>query len=81
MLCCLQEADPCTLIMRTYTEEGKKVERNGGPKHPAVFVRVPDAVGLARCAAADFWSFREDDTNDDDHDEAAAGAVPPAPEE
>lgn len=60
--------------MRTYTEEGKKVERNKGPKLPAVFVRVSDATSLAKCAARDFWSYREDDTNDvDDEDDNGAG--------
>ncbi|CAM9471954.1 unnamed protein product [Phaeothamnion confervicola] len=34
--------DPATAAMRCETEEGKKVERNGGAKHWAVFRRRPD---------------------------------------
>ncbi|KAL2266242.1 hypothetical protein VTJ83DRAFT_5594 [Remersonia thermophila] len=37
-----QEADPCVAIMRTETEEGKKVERNKGQKHVALFRRLED---------------------------------------
>ncbi|CAK7264619.1 tRNA (guanine-N(7)-)-methyltransferase (tRNA(m7G46)-methyltransferase) [Sporothrix epigloea] len=36
------EGDPCVRIMRTATEEGKKVSRNGGQKFVAVFRRVFD---------------------------------------
>jgi tRNA (guanine-N7-)-methyltransferase len=32
--------DPCVLVMKTETEEGKKVERNGGNKHYAVYRRI-----------------------------------------
>ncbi|KAK4190748.1 putative tRNA methyltransferase [Podospora australis] len=39
-----QEADPLVEIMRTATEEGKKVERNKGQKHVALFRRLPDPV-------------------------------------
>jgi len=37
-----QDADPCVEIMRTATEEGKKVERNKGQKHVALFRRLED---------------------------------------
>lgn len=37
-----QEADPCVAIMRTETEEGKKVERHKGEKHVALFRRLED---------------------------------------
>lgn len=37
-----QEADPCVAIMRSETEEGKKVERNQGPKFVALFRRLED---------------------------------------
>lgn len=37
-----QEADPCVAIMKTETEEGKKVERNQGPKFVALFRRLDD---------------------------------------
>ena len=37
-----QEADPCTAIMRTETEEGKKVERHKGGKHVALYRRLED---------------------------------------
>jgi tRNA (guanine-N7-)-methyltransferase len=37
-----QEADPCVAIMRTETEEGKKVERNKGPKFVALFRRLEE---------------------------------------
>ena len=33
--------DPCVHAMKTETEEGKKVERNGGNKHYAVYRRIP----------------------------------------
>ena len=36
------EADECVEVMRVETEEGKKVERNGGVKFVAVFRRVED---------------------------------------
>ncbi|KAI0407216.1 putative methyltransferase [Xylaria palmicola] len=37
-----QEADPCVTIMRTETEESKKVERNKGQKFVALFRRLED---------------------------------------
>lgn len=37
-----QEADPCVEIMRTATEESKKVERNKGQKFIAIFRRLED---------------------------------------
>lgn len=37
-----QEADPCVAIMRTETEEGKKVERNKGQKYVALYRRLDD---------------------------------------
>lgn len=37
-----QEADQCVLVMRTETEEGKKVERNKGEKFVALFRRLED---------------------------------------
>ncbi len=37
-----QEADPCVAIMRTETEEGKKVERHKGQKHVALYRRLED---------------------------------------
>ncbi len=52
---CWQAADPCIPVMRTYTEEGMKVERNAGPKFPAVFVRVSDAEAVAVDAARGYW--------------------------
>ena len=36
------EADECVAIMKTDTEEGKKVERNKGEKFVACFRRLPD---------------------------------------
>ncbi|EMD01180.1 hypothetical protein BAUCODRAFT_29614 [Baudoinia panamericana UAMH 10762] len=36
------EADECVEVMKSETEEGKKVERNRGPKHVAVFRRLED---------------------------------------
>jgi tRNA (guanine-N7-)-methyltransferase len=36
------EGDECAEVMRTETEEGKKVERNGGTKFVAVFRRLED---------------------------------------
>ncbi|KAF2189516.1 hypothetical protein K469DRAFT_625218 [Zopfia rhizophila CBS 207.26] len=36
------EEDECVKVMRTETEEGKKVERNGGKKFVACFRRVED---------------------------------------
>lgn len=37
-----QEADPCVAIMRSDTEEGKKVERVKGDKYVALFRRLED---------------------------------------
>lgn len=37
-----QEADECVSVMRTETEEGKKVERNKGKKFVALFRRLED---------------------------------------
>ena len=37
-----QDADPCVHVMRTETEEGKKVERNQGSKFVALFRRLED---------------------------------------
>ncbi|KAH8897036.1 putative methyltransferase [Thozetella sp. PMI_491] len=37
-----QEADPCVGVMRTETEEGKKVERNQGSKFVALFRRLEE---------------------------------------
>jgi tRNA (guanine-N7-)-methyltransferase len=37
-----QETDECVKIMRVETEEGKKVERNKGPKFVALFRRLED---------------------------------------
>lgn len=37
-----QEADECVSVMRTETEEGKKVERNKGQKFVALFRRLED---------------------------------------
>jgi len=37
-----EETDPCVALMRTETEEGKKVERNGGQKFIALFRRLED---------------------------------------
>jgi tRNA (guanine-N7-)-methyltransferase len=36
------ESDVCVAVMKTETEEGKKVERNKGMKFVAVFRRLPD---------------------------------------
>ena len=36
------ENDGCVEVMKTETEEGKKVERNGGTKYVAVFRRLED---------------------------------------
>ena len=52
--------DPCVPIMRTYTEEGQKVERLQGAKFVAVFRRASRAEAAAKFAAltagADFWA-------------------------
>ncbi|KAK3316106.1 putative methyltransferase-domain-containing protein [Apodospora peruviana] len=39
-----QEADPCVAIMRTETEEGKKVERHSGQKYVALYRRLEDPL-------------------------------------
>jgi tRNA (guanine-N7-)-methyltransferase len=49
-------ADPAVAVMRVATEEGKKVERNKGDKHVAVFARLTDAEADAKAAAFDFWT-------------------------
>ena len=38
------ESDECVAVMRIETEEGKKVERNGGTKFVAVFRRLEDPL-------------------------------------
>lgn len=48
-------ADPCVNIMRTYTEEGQKVERNHGSKYIAVFRRISEARAVERADELDFW--------------------------
>lgn len=50
--------DPCVTAMIEETEEGKKVERNGGSKYHAVFERVPGNVALASRSlnAANFFT-------------------------
>ena len=37
-----QEADECVKVMKTETEEGMKVTRNGGQKFVALFRRLED---------------------------------------
>ncbi|KAK5011116.1 tRNA (guanine-N(7)-)-methyltransferase (tRNA(m7G46)-methyltransferase) [Elasticomyces elasticus] len=37
-----EEGDECVRVMTTETEEGKKVERNGGQKFVALFIRLDD---------------------------------------
>ena len=37
-----EEADSCVAIMKSETEEGKKVGRNRGDKFVACFKRLPD---------------------------------------
>jgi tRNA (guanine-N(7)-)-methyltransferase len=37
-----EDKDECVEIMKRETEEGKKVERNKGPKFVALFRRLPD---------------------------------------
>lgn len=49
------ETDPCVPVMRTYTEEGKKVERTHGAKFIAVYRRLSAGEIEARTAALDFW--------------------------
>jgi tRNA (guanine-N7-)-methyltransferase len=44
-------ADPCVDAMRTETEEGKKVDRNGGSKYYAVYERIPDSAAPAVTAS------------------------------
>lgn len=45
----IEEADdPCINVMRTVTEEGKKVERNKGSKYFAVYERITDERVLTR---------------------------------
>lgn len=49
-------SDPCVEVMRTYTEEGKKVERMQKPKYFAVFRRISDEDADARAASFDLWA-------------------------
>uniref|UniRef100_A0A7S4DB82 tRNA (guanine(46)-N(7))-methyltransferase n=2 Tax=Heterosigma akashiwo TaxID=2829 RepID=A0A7S4DB82_HETAK len=50
-------ADPCVTLIRTETEESKKVERAGSGKYHAVFERVPDAAVRAPPFADLFRDF------------------------
>ena len=50
--------DPCVHAMKTETEEGKKVERNGGNKHYAVYRRIPfeDGKSVQSLHAGNFFA-------------------------
>jgi tRNA (guanine-N7-)-methyltransferase len=52
-------ADPCVPIMRTYTEEGIRVERMKGQKFVAVFRRLTSAEGARKAGGHDFWEEPE----------------------
>lgn len=39
-----EEKDACVRLMKSETEEGKKVERNKGPKYVALFQRLQDPL-------------------------------------
>lgn len=57
--------DECVEVMKTETEEGKKVERNGGTKFVACFRRLPDPpwpdkVNEAKADAEAFEGTSED---------------------
>ncbi|KAE8453750.1 hypothetical protein EG329_009261 [Mollisiaceae sp. DMI_Dod_QoI] len=45
-----QEADECVKVMRVETEEGKKVERNQGPKVPSQLAELPKISTLNHAA-------------------------------
>ena len=49
-------SDPCVEIMRTYTEEGKKVERLAGDKYIAVFRRLTPVEAESKANTLDFWT-------------------------
>ena len=52
------DADPCVEAMKTQTEEGIKVERNGGEKYYAVFERI-DSSEVTRLDASNFFPIEE----------------------
>lgn len=53
--------DPVVPIMRSYTEEGIRVEKMAGLKLVAVFRRVPEAKAIAAAETRDFWDEPEVD--------------------
>ncbi len=50
------DVDAAVGVMREATEEGKKVARNGGQKHVAVFTRLSPEGTAAKAALHDFWT-------------------------
>lgn len=49
------EEDECVALMKTDTEEGKKVERNKGEKFVACFRRLPDPGWQKRAVLISLW--------------------------
>jgi tRNA (guanine-N7-)-methyltransferase len=62
------DADPCVEAMKTETEEGKKVERNGGEKYYAVFERI-DSSEVTRLDASNFFTVEEAFEDEEDEEE------------
>lgn len=55
----MQAEDPCVTVMTSYTEEGKKVERNGGKKFLAVFRRLGSDEMAAKAHARGYWDTEQ----------------------
>jgi tRNA (guanine-N7-)-methyltransferase len=67
--------DPCVHAMKTETEEGKKVERNGGSKYYAVYRRIPFEQkekngngGPAKLDLSNFFEPVEEENGEENHD-------------
>lgn len=59
----VEKEDPCVKAMKTETEEGKKVERNKGEKHFAVYERIEDSEQLPLTIDS-FWDSEQGDAGD-----------------
>ena len=51
-----EQQDPCVQAMKSETEEGKKVEREGRDKYYAVYRRIPDAQAMGMVNSSNFFA-------------------------
>ena len=53
--------DPCVEAMKTETEEGKKVDRNGGSKYFAVYERIDHLSEVPALHVGNFFPEQQED--------------------